>query len=269
MKYDDTDIAQGYDSARHLPAGTLRLWLDAMARHVQPGDIRTIVDVGCGTGRFSAALADAFNADVIGVDPSLTMLAKARSRVSHPRIDFREGDAGHLPVADASACLIYLSMVYHHLGNPGGAAREFTRALRAPGFLCIRNATRDLLDRFSYLKYFPPAVEFNRRRLPSQRDVIETMRAHGFALLRHDVIEQPFADSFGDYYAKIRQRGLSDLAVLPDEEFEAGLQQMRQALASSQESGPVLEPIDLFVCAKTAEPGTAADAAHNRRAPLD
>jgi ubiquinone/menaquinone biosynthesis C-methylase UbiE len=218
------------------------------------------VDVGCGTGRFSAALADAFDADVIGVDPSLTMLAKARGSVSHPRIAFRDGDAEHLPVDDTWACLVYLSMVYHHIGNPGGAAREFVRVLRASGFLCIRNATLDLLDRFSYLKYFPPAVEFNRRRLPSQRDVIETMQANGFSLLRHDVIEQPFAESFGAYYDKIRQRGLSDLAALPDEDFEAGLQKMRQALASNTESGPVIEPIDLFIFAKKTEPGAAADA---------
>jgi ubiquinone/menaquinone biosynthesis C-methylase UbiE len=251
MKYDDTDIAQRYDSARRIPEGTLRLWLDAMAQHVQPGDIRTIVDVGCGTGRFSMALADAFNADVIGVDPSLTMLAKARGRASHPRIDFRDGDAEHLPVEDASACLVYLSMVYHHLGHPGGAAREFMRVLRARGLLCIRNATRDLLDRFLYLTYFPAAIAFNRRRLPSQQDVIETMQAHGFAWLWHDVIEQPFADSFQDYYDKIRQRGLSDLVALPDEDFAAGLQQMQQALASSQESGPIIEPIDLFVFAKS------------------
>jgi SAM-dependent methyltransferase len=118
MTYDETDIAQRYDSARHMPEGTLYLWLDAMARHVQPGDIRTIVDVGCGTGRLSAALADAFDADVIGVEPSLTMLAKARGGVSHPRINFRAGEAEHLPVDDASACLVYLSMVYHHLGQP-------------------------------------------------------------------------------------------------------------------------------------------------------
>jgi hypothetical protein len=46
MTYDETDIAQRYDSARHMPEETLRLWLDAMARHVQPDDMRTIVDVG-------------------------------------------------------------------------------------------------------------------------------------------------------------------------------------------------------------------------------
>jgi ubiquinone/menaquinone biosynthesis C-methylase UbiE len=251
MKYDDTDIAQRYDSARHLPVGTLRLWLDAMARHVQPGDLRTIVDVGCGTGRFSAALAAAFNADVIGVDPSRTMLATARSRVTHPRVDFCDGDAEHLPVADASAGLVFLSMVYHHLGYPGGAAREFARVLRARGVLCIRNATRDLLDRFPYLSYFPAAIEANRRRLPSQQDVIATMQAHGFTLLRHDVIEQPFAASGAEYYDKIQQRGLSDLVALPDDALAAGLQQMQQALASRQESGPVIEPIDLFVFAKS------------------
>jgi ubiquinone/menaquinone biosynthesis C-methylase UbiE len=265
MKYDETDIAERYDSARRMSEGTLRLWLDAIARHVPPSGIRAIVDVGCGTGRFSAALADAFDADVIGVDPSQTMLARARNRISHPRVDFRDGDAEHLPVRDASACLVYLSMVYHHLGNPGGAGREFARVLRASGFLCIRNSTLDLLDRFLYLKYFPPAVEFNRQRLPSQGDVIETMRASGFCLLRHDVVEQQFADSFGDYYDKISQRGLSDLAALPDAAFEAGIQKMSHALTSSRDSGPVVEPIDLFIFAKETEPSAAGDADKPRR----
>lgn len=88
MNYDETDIAQRYDSARRMPEGTLRFWLYAIARHVQPSAIRAIVDVGCGTGRFSAALADAFDADVIGVDPSQMMLAKAKGSISHPRVHF-------------------------------------------------------------------------------------------------------------------------------------------------------------------------------------
>lgn len=133
---------------------------------------------------------------------------------------------------------------------------------RTPGLQAMNydEADIDLLDRVPYLKYFPPAVEFNRRRIPSQRDVIDTMRASGFFLLRHDVVEQPYADTFGDYYDKISQRGLSDLAALPDADFEAGIRKMKQALTSGKESAPVIEPIDLFVFVKKVEPGAAADA---------
>jgi SAM-dependent methyltransferase len=133
MIYDKTDIAQRYGSARHMPEGTLHLWLDAMARYVQPGDIRTLVDVGCGTGRFSAGLADTVDADVIDVDRSLTMLAKAGGRVSHPRIDFRAGEAEHLPVDDASACLVYLSAESPASGRFGWGSAPASRQRHLSG----------------------------------------------------------------------------------------------------------------------------------------
>ena len=260
MKYDETDIAQKYDSARRMPEGALRLWLDTLVRYIPANDIRMIVDVGCGTGRFSAGLADAFKADVIGVDPSETMLAKAKERPSHIRVKFCEGDAERLPVDSGAACLVYLSMVYHHLSNSGNAALEFARVLRTGGFLCVRNSTVDQLDRIPYLRYFPTAIEVNRQRLPSQRGVIETMRANGFSLVRHEVIEQRFADSFEEYYDKVRQRALSDLAAITDADFRAGVQTMKQALVHSGASGSVVEPIDLFIFSKD---GTAFEDKNN------
>jgi ubiquinone/menaquinone biosynthesis C-methylase UbiE len=258
VKYDETNLAQHYDAARRLPEATVQVWLDAITSTVPEKDVRAILDVGCGTGRFSAALADAFGADVIGIDPSRTMLAAARDRVKHPSVRFLEGDAEHLPVADGSACLLFLSMVYHHIPNLTEAVREFRRALRAGGFVCIRNSTRNHLDRFPYLKYFPSALECNRKRIPAQHEVIDALRGQGFSLLKHAVIEQEFAASSEDYYDKISRRGLSDLAMLPDAEFEAGIQGMKQWASNNRESGPVVEPVDFFVF-KKAEPSAAAD----------
>jgi ubiquinone/menaquinone biosynthesis C-methylase UbiE len=247
VKYDETNIAQRYDAARQLPERTVRVWFDALTRIVPPKGVHTILDVGCGTGRFSAALADAFGADVIGIDPSQTMLAAARDRVKHPRVRFLEGDAERLPVADGSACLLFLSMVYHHIANRVGAAHEFKRALRVGGFLCVRNSTRDHLGRFPYLRYFPSADEFNRRRIPARHEVIDAMQGEGFTLLKQDVIEQEFAASPQEYCDKIGRRGLSDLAMLSDAEFEAGMEKMKEWVSDGSEPGPVVEPIDLFV----------------------
>src|SRR5215831_12983878 len=97
MDYDQT-IAKAYDSARgHTPA-VMRQWLDLVAAHV-PFAPMLIVDVGCGTGRFSKPLADRFAAKVIGIDPSERMLAVARAKPANARVQFRLA-----PEAAASEC---------------------------------------------------------------------------------------------------------------------------------------------------------------------
>lgn len=247
MKYDKIDIARRYDSARRIPAATLTLWLDKISEYIPADEIHTIIDMGCGTGRFCAALADKFDAEVIGIDPSITMLKEAISKVSHWRVKFLLGDAEHIPIVDGSACLIYLSMVYHHIDNPNNAAHEFKRVLRPGGFVCIRNSTLDLLDQILYLKYFPSAMEHNHHRIPSQRDVIDTMQTKGFALLKHEVIPHQFARTKREYFNKIKQRVLSDLVILSDAEFEAGISRMEADIESNKIPEPVIEPIDLFV----------------------
>ncbi len=122
--------------------------------------------------------------------------------------------------------------------------------LRDTGALCIRTSTRDLLDRVPYVSYFPAALAHNRRRLPSKEELIETVCNAGLSLVRHRVVEQVFAESFGAYVHKISQRGLSDLTALSDEDFETGLQHMVDDVPTMDACGPVLEPIDLFVFRK-------------------
>ena len=80
------------------------------------------------------------------------------------------------------------------------------------------------------------------------------MQRSGFLVLIHEVIEQQFADRVSEYYDKVSQRGLSDLVCLPDAEFEAGVLQMREDITRNEISGPILEPIDLFIFKKTDEP---------------
>jgi ubiquinone/menaquinone biosynthesis C-methylase UbiE len=253
MDYDEINIADRYNSARSLPEATMSLWLNALVTHLPIGEIKIILDVGCGTGRFSAKLADKFNAQVVGVDPSRTMLIKARESILHPSVLFQYGDAQYLPVPNESVCLLYLSMVYHHIADPSLASREFHRVLRTGGFVCIRNSTRDLLDKVLYLEWFPEAMDFNLHRIPSQQDVIETLESNGFILLTHEVIQQPFANSLQEYGEKIRQRALSDLAILPDSEFKTGVQRMMLAIKRNERPGPIIEPIDLFIFRKRPE----------------
>ena len=58
MDYDKTDMAPAYDAGRTHAPEVARRGLDLVAAHATPAGVSTIVDLGCGTGRFSFPLAD-------------------------------------------------------------------------------------------------------------------------------------------------------------------------------------------------------------------
>jgi len=56
-----------------------------------PGpEIRRVVDLGCGTGRFTGLLADVYGTSVVGVEPSSTTTSARRPRRSRSSGEWRE-----------------------------------------------------------------------------------------------------------------------------------------------------------------------------------
>jgi ubiquinone/menaquinone biosynthesis C-methylase UbiE len=248
MDYDNANIGERYDKARPLPSETVGLWMRAIAESIGSGSVDSIVDVGCGTGRFTLSLADWFNAKVIGIDPSRSMLREVVGKASNQSIRFCEGTAERMPIPDKSADLVFLSMVYHHIEDRYDAIREFNRVLRNRGLVCIRNSTTDLIDTIPYIQYFPSAREHLLRHLPDRDGLIRTMEHGGLTLLKHEIVEQQFALSPSAYLRKIRMRGLSDLIAISDSDFRAGLVHMEESLIGRE--GPFKESIDLLVFEK-------------------
>lgn len=104
--------------------------LAAEVTHLRPGD--RLVDVGCGPGS-AARLAAKHGAAVIGVDPAPVMLGLARRLTRRPLpIDWVEGTAEALPVADASAEVIWSLACVHHWADIDAGLAEAARVL-APG----------------------------------------------------------------------------------------------------------------------------------------
>jgi ubiquinone/menaquinone biosynthesis C-methylase UbiE len=150
MDYDKTTIASTYDAARSYPAHVLVKWLDLVAAHAPTGT-QVILDIGCGTGRFTYPLAERFQAHVIGVDPSEKMLRAAEGKASSGRVELRRAAAEELPLDDGSADLVFMSMMLHHLADRARAARECRRVLRTGG-------ARDCAQRHARLPLSPGAV---------------------------------------------------------------------------------------------------------------
>jgi ubiquinone/menaquinone biosynthesis C-methylase UbiE len=126
--YTDAErLVRMLDAAETTPdAAKLRARSYQLLR-LHPG--ATVIDVGCGTGRAVAELAQ-HGARGIGVDLDPAMLAAARSRF--PDIDVRAADAIDLPLDDGQAHGYRADKVYHVLPEPAAALAEARRVL-APG----------------------------------------------------------------------------------------------------------------------------------------
>jgi cyclopropane fatty-acyl-phospholipid synthase-like methyltransferase len=66
MDYDKTEIAKTYKQGRDYGPEFLQHWMEVVASHVDTQNVRSVLDLGCGTGRFSEGLATRLDADVVG-----------------------------------------------------------------------------------------------------------------------------------------------------------------------------------------------------------
>ncbi len=88
------------------------------------------LDLGCGDGTFTAALA-ARAAHVVGVEVAEAAVSRARSRQPELRFELAEID-GPLPFADGEFTLVWASEVLEHVADTAAWLAEVRRVM-APG----------------------------------------------------------------------------------------------------------------------------------------
>ena len=103
------------------------------------GDAGTVVDVGAGTGKLTAALV-APGRDVVAVEPDAGMLAALAEQVPAARALRGTGEA--LPLPDASADAVVYGQAWHWVDVPAASA-EAARVLRPGGALGLVWNVRD------------------------------------------------------------------------------------------------------------------------------
>ncbi len=244
MDYDRTSIPSGYDRGRDHGPAVLALWMAYLASHLgEQATVQRILDLGCGTGRFSESLARHFDAAVIGVDPSRHMLEHAVAKRSLDMVAYVRAAGEAIPLSTGSVDIVFTSMTFHHFTDATVAARECHRVLRQGGSVFVRTGTREQIDAYPYVPFFPSSRSMLEETLPNSAAVTSAFEHAGFRLACSDVITQEIAPSYVAYADKLAAGGDSILTRLPAEELERGL----AAIRKHPNGGAIVEPIDIFV----------------------
>jgi SAM-dependent methyltransferase len=200
-------VRQGIPSShREEPSGVLTWALDNLG-YVADQPTTAAVDLGCGTGRNSAAMAAA-GFTVAGIDISDVAVMTARERYAGQAIDFRVGSVTEqLPFGDGTFQFAADIFVYFHQLSQADRRdyrREIHRVLQPGGVLLVSLAT----DGDGYYGACAPIAGW--RDISSARLTWDPVAEVGNILLTYDEFRAEFADLF-EFQMSWRKRKHGDM----------------------------------------------------------
>jgi ubiquinone/menaquinone biosynthesis C-methylase UbiE len=235
-KYDR--IGKNYNATRKAdPYLTSRL-----LHHLAPQKGKTYLDIGCGTGNYTNAVAqDKYH--FIGLDPSTEMLAKARKK--NEDIVWMKGKAEQIPLADNSIDGMMASLTLHHWTSLDVGFQELNRVLKSNGKFIVFTATPQQMKGYWLNHYFPKMLADSMIQMPSFESIENNLRKHNFSIIEtekyfmRDDLEDLFLYAGKNnpslYLDPIVRNGISSFSSLANQkEVEKGLALLQKDITSGK-----------------------------------
>jgi len=182
-----------------------------------------VLDIGCGTGRFLAQLAEI--AKGWGVDASPEMLEVARTRVGAAGLKL--GSAEELPFKDGWFERATMWLVAHLVDRPRAFA-EAARVLEPGGRFAVATFDPSYFDEFWLNELFPSMEAADRARFPTADEL--TAELAPFDEVRLIRLSQTGSLTREVALDRIRGKHISTFDLIEDEEYEAGLERAEREL---------------------------------------
>ena len=234
-------IGAGYGTTRRADPDIA----DTLARHLAMPAHGCGLDLACGTGNYTAAMA-ARGGAWTGLDVSPTMLAQGRRAAAS--VNWLCGDAAALPFGDNRFDAVLCTLAIHHFAALDAPFAQVHRVLRRGGRFVVFTAFAEQMHGYWLGRYFPQMLERSIAKMPAQAVVEGALRAAGFAQVRvQPYLVTPQLQDLFLYAGKQRPTMYLDAAVranissfatlCPPDELSAGLDALRADLAHGRWAG--------------------------------
>jgi ubiquinone/menaquinone biosynthesis C-methylase UbiE len=208
---------------------------------LRPQKDKLYLDLGCGTGNYTSALADK-GVKFIGVDPSEKMLNVAKAR--NQNVIWLIGTAEQIPADDKAFGGIISTLTIHHWSDLKKAFIEISRVLADDGRFVLFTATPEQMEGYWLNHYFPEMLRSSIVQMPSLNHIREAIEE---AKLQISGIERYFIkDDLQDYFLYVGKNrpecyfeeqirnGISSFASLANmEEVKQGLAKLRHDIQTN------------------------------------
>jgi ubiquinone/menaquinone biosynthesis C-methylase UbiE len=213
--------------------------LQELARQVSA---HQVLDLGCGTGRSLQGMAQARQPAPFcyGLDFSRGMLSQAQQL--DPTYRLVQASAPYPPFASASFDMVFCAHAFHHFPEKPGVVRAAYRLLRPGGAFAIVNFDphEHQPTDWTIYQYFEGAYETDLKRFPALADQETMLSQAGFEKISSPVVQLIGSELFGQEILEsywLRKDSSSQLILLSEEAYQAGLQRLRQAVSEAQARG--------------------------------
>ena len=166
-------IGASYGATRRADCGIR----DELVKHVELRASEDFLDLGCGTGNYTCALAAA-GGQWHGVDASAEMLDQARSKDC--QVSWMLADAQSLPYEDGTFAGAICTLAIHHFPSLEAPFAEVARVLRAGRFVLF-TAFPEQMRSYWLCHYFPQMMEKSIERMPRKETVLRALGEAGFS----------------------------------------------------------------------------------------
>jgi len=231
-------LAAAFSANREVPPGSLTAWRAAIEQHLRPRPGLRVLDLGAGTGLWARALIDWFDVEVVCAEPAAAMRERAVV------VRMLAGSAEHIPLPDASVDAAWLSTVVHHLPDLPAAAVELRRVVHRGGPVLVRSVFPGRCDRIGLFDYWPEALDVVAG-WPTIQDVRHAFSRAGFVGSTLQAVPQMTAASMRECMSGFSRDAHTPLRLIDDDAYARGLARAEQA--ATQDSGPVVDELDLLV----------------------
>ena len=212
-----------YAEGRKLAPEGLQAWLREFAADAPAERPLAVLDLGCGIGRFTPALAEEFGGPVYGVEPSEQMRRQALQEAAHPQVTYLAGSAEAIPLPDDSVDLVLLFLTLHHWNDRQQGMTEVARVLRPGGVVLLRTQFADRMPDVHWYRYFPSARRVDAAMYLGLDEVRELVEQAGLVPDPEPRwVKATEARTLRASYERVKLRALSTFEHLPPDELEAG-----------------------------------------------